>query len=347
MAAVFPKGVKSFPTHRNLIDDVRAEHVNQIQDEVVALQSVLGPLVTEVAEIRADVDTLRSEVDTLTQDMRNVEVQIVDLQAQIDDKQDQIDALNLDIADLESQILALTSETEHLRAGLEAALTLAQSNRVGILQLQSALKVQEGNARAEHRNIIDQIRAVERQLSSHKSQVIRQFSNVGDRLNYITDGKHIYATEVTRAQSLSVPQAQAGLGGLPNPKQQTMVSFSQPAATADPQGMFNGVGITIPVSGFWLVSANCRISTTGGPAKVKGAYYAEIRRPGDVADGKGEDRYYVSDTGDINLNDVSLNPTRLEWLSAGTSLTVYLSQSSSKAQTLVWARLSAVRLRGV
>lgn len=54
--AVFPRGIKAFPTHRNLIDDVKAEHVNDIQDEVIALQEVLGPLVNEVADIQQEVD---------------------------------------------------------------------------------------------------------------------------------------------------------------------------------------------------------------------------------------------------------------------------------------------------
>lgn len=54
--AVFPRGIKSFPVHRNLLDDVRAEHVNDLQDEVVAIQEVLGPLVNEVSDLSQEVD---------------------------------------------------------------------------------------------------------------------------------------------------------------------------------------------------------------------------------------------------------------------------------------------------
>lgn len=54
--AVFPRGIKSFMTHKNLIDDVKAEHINDIQDEVVALQEVLGPLVNEVNDLQLEVD---------------------------------------------------------------------------------------------------------------------------------------------------------------------------------------------------------------------------------------------------------------------------------------------------
>ncbi len=54
--SVFPRGIKSFVVHRNLIDDVKAEHINDIQDEIVALQEVLGPLVNEVADLALEVD---------------------------------------------------------------------------------------------------------------------------------------------------------------------------------------------------------------------------------------------------------------------------------------------------
>jgi hypothetical protein len=54
--AVFPRGIKSFIRHKNLIDDVKAEHINDLQDEVVALQEVLGPLVNEVDELNLEMD---------------------------------------------------------------------------------------------------------------------------------------------------------------------------------------------------------------------------------------------------------------------------------------------------
>jgi len=61
--AVFPRGIKSFITHRNLIDDVKAEHINDLQDEVVALQEVLGPLVNEVNELNLEMDQDNLEDD--------------------------------------------------------------------------------------------------------------------------------------------------------------------------------------------------------------------------------------------------------------------------------------------
>lgn len=54
--SVFPRGIKSFVVHKNLLDDVKAEHINDLQDEVVALQEVLGPLVNEVNDLNLEMD---------------------------------------------------------------------------------------------------------------------------------------------------------------------------------------------------------------------------------------------------------------------------------------------------
>lgn len=42
MAAVYPFQYKSFVAHRDLLDDVAAAHVNNLQDEVAAIQQTLG-----------------------------------------------------------------------------------------------------------------------------------------------------------------------------------------------------------------------------------------------------------------------------------------------------------------
>lgn len=58
MGATFPNGIASFSTKRNLFDDVDASDVNRIQDEIVALQSVLGPLINEVHTIESTVEEM-------------------------------------------------------------------------------------------------------------------------------------------------------------------------------------------------------------------------------------------------------------------------------------------------
>lgn len=58
MAATFPNGIASFPTHRNLTDDVDATHINRIQEEIVAMQSAMGALITEVTELESEVNVI-------------------------------------------------------------------------------------------------------------------------------------------------------------------------------------------------------------------------------------------------------------------------------------------------
>jgi len=58
MAAVFPNGTKQFKIHRNLLDDVTAEDINSIQDEVVAIQNVLGEALLDIEELESDVEEI-------------------------------------------------------------------------------------------------------------------------------------------------------------------------------------------------------------------------------------------------------------------------------------------------
>lgn len=56
MGATFPNGIATFSPKRNLLDDVDANDINKMQDEIVAIQAVLGPLLNEVDDIQADVN---------------------------------------------------------------------------------------------------------------------------------------------------------------------------------------------------------------------------------------------------------------------------------------------------
>lgn len=73
MAATFPNGIASFPTHRNLTDDVDASHINRIQEEIVAIQSTLGALVNEFDELESEVTVLEGEVNEVEDDVEDLE----------------------------------------------------------------------------------------------------------------------------------------------------------------------------------------------------------------------------------------------------------------------------------
>jgi hypothetical protein len=78
--AVFPRGIKSFVVHKNLIDDVKAEHINDIQDEIVAIEASLGALFNEVEEINSEIDQ-----DNLNDDARlkSTNTQFTNIAAQL------------------------------------------------------------------------------------------------------------------------------------------------------------------------------------------------------------------------------------------------------------------------
>lgn len=70
MTSVYPQAVKVFTIKRNLLDDVDAGHVNDIQDEIVAIQTTLGPLV----EVETDL------LGGLTRDYGTVKRRLTEIQ---------------------------------------------------------------------------------------------------------------------------------------------------------------------------------------------------------------------------------------------------------------------------
>jgi hypothetical protein len=60
MAAVYPKQYKSFTVHKNLVEDIDASHVNNLQDEVLALQQTLGILPHQDTGLKMKTNTYAS-----------------------------------------------------------------------------------------------------------------------------------------------------------------------------------------------------------------------------------------------------------------------------------------------
>lgn len=61
MGATFPNGIASFATHKNLLDDVEASHINKIQDEVVAIEATLGDALTTLQVIEQEITALSDQ----------------------------------------------------------------------------------------------------------------------------------------------------------------------------------------------------------------------------------------------------------------------------------------------
>jgi hypothetical protein len=65
MAAVYPKQYKSFTVHKNLVEDIDASHVNNLQDEVRAVQQTLGLNPHQDTSLTMKVNTWASVADRL------------------------------------------------------------------------------------------------------------------------------------------------------------------------------------------------------------------------------------------------------------------------------------------
>lgn len=83
MSATFPSGIASFTTKRNLLDDVDANDINRLQDEIVAIETLLGALLTDVVEVESQV--LVQATDIATQDATDIQFQtnFTDLKARL------------------------------------------------------------------------------------------------------------------------------------------------------------------------------------------------------------------------------------------------------------------------
>lgn len=75
MGATFPNGIAEFTQKRNLFDDVDANDINRLQDEVRAIQATLGPLLNSFTQLVSDVDNLQEEQEQ--DNLREVQEDIV------------------------------------------------------------------------------------------------------------------------------------------------------------------------------------------------------------------------------------------------------------------------------
>lgn len=186
-----------------------------------------------------------------------------------------------------------------------------------------------------------------------EQQTTTKFNNLGDRLNWLQGGYHIRAARATAPDVAIKPIND------PRKFQSTMptvVKMAKPSVSQDPYGLYNGTGFTLNKSGFWLLSGNVRIDvgdsrvtgdvSTGDneqfSSKNKGAYQAGIEWGGDWT--KGMDRREIVPDGNYYPN-MFLNPVYMGWFSAGTRVTLRVSQSSAYTQAVRTASLSAVWFR--
>ena len=84
MAAVFPRSIKAFSTKRNLFDDVDASDINAMQEEIVALESVLGVLLNDFEDLEAEFEESQDEQEGLEDDLRRNRLRFTNLRSRLD-----------------------------------------------------------------------------------------------------------------------------------------------------------------------------------------------------------------------------------------------------------------------
>jgi len=238
MGATFPNGIAAFLTHRNLYDDVDASDINKIQEEIVAIQTVLGALLLDVSDIEADVEELETE-----------------------------------------------------------------------------------------------------QASDNATEVVfsNRFQNLKKQIEYIRNGYHVYAAEVS-CGSTNIPKITKNLEST-KPR---LLKMAKPPADKDPRSLYNGTGLTLRKSGFWVIQGHVRYDLKDGAGSDNyGMYQAAIGIGENWA--RGMDR--VQPVHDNIWANVFLNPIFVGYLNKGARITLRTSQSSVITQRVAAGFLSAVHLR--
>lgn len=191
------------------------------------------------------------------------------------------------------------------------------------------------------------------QDAAFETQTTLKFKTLGDRLNYLQNGYHVRAA-VLEGSNYTVNPINNG------PKFQstmpTALRMPKPTVYQDPYGMYNGWGLTLNKTGFWIITGNVRFDVgdtrpKGGGGnddnanwskKNAGAYQAAIEWSGNWT--MGMDRKSIVDDSGWWPN-MFLNPILMGWFGAGHKINLRASQSSSLKQRVSTARLSAVWLR--
>lgn len=194
----------------------------------------------------------------------------------------------------------------------------------------------------------------EQQVAQYETQTTTEFASLADRLNWLQAGYHIRAAHVAGSDFLVSPvDVQSDIGAT--------LKMSAPTNVADPYGLWNGSGLTLNKSGFWILNGFVRFDvgdttkhgSTGAwgvgqtdnanwNKKNAGTYQASINTGSNWHE--GADRKQVSADGGYWPN-VFLNPIRMGYFDAGTKVHLHAAHDSAQKQHVFNAYLNAVWVR--
>lgn len=188
-------------------------------------------------------------------------------------------------------------------------------------------------------------------------QTTTKFANMSSLVSWLQNGYHVRAARITGSN-----YAVTGINNLGKfqSTKPSLLKLDPPSPNQDPYRMYNGQGLTLSKSGFWMLVGNVRVdvgnrTVTGDNVEIDyldknhqfstrnaGAYQAALEWGGDWT--RGLDRKEIVPDGGT-YPDMFLNPVYMGWFSAGTRINLRFSQSSGFAQAVRTASLSAVWFR--
>ena len=215
----------------------------------------------------------------------------------------------------------------------------------GIKQFRTHRNVLDDVDASDINAIQDEIVAIERVLGAGIDRdTERRFASLNARLDWLEKGRSAPAFELIHSDR----SPRVGVGN--NWATPGLISFPAPSANLDPDGMYNGYGVTIPVSGLWRLegfvdfqSASGHSGPHSGPAGSLALFVAAVALNSTdwVRGAATEQEWTHYSTGDHHI----LNPVRTGWIDKGTTVSLRAHHSSSHQQYFAGLALSGVCLR--
>ena len=195
-------------------------------------------------------------------------------------------------------------------------------------------------------SIQDEVTAIQRTLGAglNRDEAKQVFSSLTQRMDYLEKNHGSIAFELTGSDRNPRP------GVNNNWTTPARFTFSSPSQSADPLSVYNGYGVTLPVSGFWVLKgfvdwtsagshSGPHAGTAGQPPTFAGAI---VVNGSDWIRGADIKEEYANNSGGAHH---VLNPSRMGWFPKGTVVTLGAHHTSSHAHSIYLAALSGFCLR--
>lgn len=158
--------------------------------------------------------------------------------------------------------------------------------------------------------------------------------SLGQRLDDIERGKQFHVFKLS-ANNLNIGTKSTALSVRP-----PAVRFPKPTSANDPYDLYNGAGVRLRKSGFWIFLGSVTYALQGPTAGSNdGVYQAVVDWNGNFVEGLVREK----ETG--TAKHPTLNPFLIGFFAAGTNISLRTSHDSGRNQKIRAARLGGILLR--